>query len=58
MSSSARVKTYVIQFAEHPEHRHVHVHVVPRAPGLADDQVGPGVFQFLGVDASDRRQRS
>jgi len=47
-------KTYVIQFAEHPQHRHVHVHAVPRAEGLADDQIGPGVFQFLGVDEDER----
>lgn len=47
-------KTYVVQFAEHPQHRHVHVHVVPRPEGLTDDQVGPGVFQFLGVDEGER----
>jgi diadenosine tetraphosphate (Ap4A) HIT family hydrolase len=47
-------KTYVVQFAEHPQHRHVHVHLVPRPEGLADDHVGPGIFQFLGVDEGDR----
>src|SRR3954471_24608925 len=47
-------KTYVLQFAEHPQHRHVHVHVVPRYEGLAEDEVGPGVFKFLGVDEADR----
>ncbi|HVM08855.1 MAG TPA: HIT domain-containing protein [Acidimicrobiales bacterium] len=47
-------KTYVVQFAEHPQHRHVHVHVVPRPPQLADDEVGPGIFKFLGVDDAAR----
>lgn len=47
-------KTYVIQFAEHPQHRHVHVHVVPRPEGLTEDEVGPGIFKFLGVDEADR----
>jgi diadenosine tetraphosphate (Ap4A) HIT family hydrolase len=47
-------KTYAIQFAEHPQHRHVHVHVVPRPAGLKDDQLGPGILQFLGVDDDDR----
>lgn len=28
-------KTYVIQFAEHPQHRHVHVHVCPEAKRTA-----------------------
>lgn len=47
-------KTYVAQFAEHPQHRHVHVHVVPRPIDLADDDIGPGIFQFLGVDETAR----
>lgn len=42
-------KTYVVQFAEHPRHRHVHVHVIPRASDLPDDQRGPGIFGRLGV---------
>ena len=47
-------RTYVVQFAEHPQHRHVHVHVVPRVAALPADQQGPGIFQFLGVDEADR----
>jgi diadenosine tetraphosphate (Ap4A) HIT family hydrolase len=47
-------KTYVVQFAEHPQHRHVHVHVVPRPHGLGDGEVGPGIFKFLGVDDASR----
>lgn len=42
-------KTYVVQFAEHPRHRHVHVHLIPRAHDLPDDQRGPGIFSRLGV---------
>ena len=47
-------KTYVVQFAEHPDHRHVHVHVVPRSPDLEDERQGPRVFGFLGVPETDR----
>src|ERR671938_89183 len=42
-------KTYVAQFAEHPQHPHVHVHVIPRAPDLPDERRGPRVFSLLGV---------
>lgn len=44
--------TYVVNFAEHPEHRHVHVHVIPRAVDLAPEFRGPGIFQLLNVDAT------
>lgn len=43
------VKTYVAQFAEHPQHPHVHVHVIPRYQDLDDEQRGPGIFSLLGV---------
>jgi len=46
-------KTYVVQFAEHPDHPHVHVHVIPRSRDLPDDRRGPGIFGFLGVGAED-----
>lgn len=47
-------KTYVVQFAEHPLHPHVHVHVIPRSPEMPADERGPAVFStHLGVD-SDR----
>jgi diadenosine tetraphosphate (Ap4A) HIT family hydrolase len=47
-------KTYVVQFAEHAEHPHVHVHVIPRARDLPEDHQGPRVFSLLGLpeDAS------
>lgn len=38
------VKTYVAQFAEAEGFAHVHFHVVPRPPGLAAEQRGPGIF--------------
>jgi diadenosine tetraphosphate (Ap4A) HIT family hydrolase len=43
-------QTYVALFAEHPQHRHVHVHVVPRAADLPEELQGPSVFRFLGGD--------
>ncbi|MGK2950423.1 MAG: HIT family protein [Acidimicrobiales bacterium] len=42
-------KTYVVQFAEHPQHPHVHVHVIPRRRDLPDERQGPRVFSLLGV---------
>lgn len=43
------VKTYVAQFAEHPLHPHVHVHVIPRRSDMAHDERGPRIFARLGV---------
>jgi len=48
------VKTYVMQFAEHPEHPHVHFHVVPRAAELPEAHRGANVFHYLGVEAEAR----
>jgi diadenosine tetraphosphate (Ap4A) HIT family hydrolase len=47
-------KTYVVQFAESRDHRHVHVHVIPRSPGLDDERRGPGIFALLGVPDRER----
>ena len=41
-------KTYVAQFAEAEGFAHVHFHIVPRPPDLADDHRGPRVFGLLG----------
>lgn len=46
-------KTYVVQFAEHRQHPHVHVHVIPRARDLPDEHQGPRVFALLGVADED-----
>jgi diadenosine tetraphosphate (Ap4A) HIT family hydrolase len=37
-------KTYVVQFAEHPNHPHVHVHVIARPVDLAAEHRGPRIF--------------
>lgn len=42
-------KTYIAQFAEHPLHPHVHVHVIPRYADLGEDHRGPGIFGLLGL---------
>lgn len=46
-------KTYVAQFAEHRDHPHVHVHVIPRAPDLQADHLGPRVFDLMGGPAEN-----
>lgn len=47
-------KTYVMQFAEQPGHSHVHFHVVPRMPDLADENRGANIFNYLGVATESR----
>ena len=46
-------KTYVVQLAEHRDHPHVHVHVIPRSADLPDEHQGPRVFALLGVPDDD-----
>lgn len=48
------LKTYVVQFAEHPLHPHVHVHVIPRPVDLTTPEIGPGIFSRLGVPEAER----
>ncbi|MAU08723.1 MAG: HIT family protein [Anaerolineaceae bacterium] len=47
-------KTYVIQFAEHPDHPHVHFHLVPRMSDQPDDYKSTRIFNYLGVDEQER----
>jgi diadenosine tetraphosphate (Ap4A) HIT family hydrolase len=47
-------KTYVVQFAEHPEHPHVHFHVIPITADLTAEKRGPGVFSYLGAPEEER----
>ncbi len=47
-------KTYLAQFAEHPDHRHVHVHLIPRGADHPADAIGPNVFRLIGESAADR----
>jgi diadenosine tetraphosphate (Ap4A) HIT family hydrolase len=48
------VKTYVAQFAEHPDHQHVHVHVIARGPDHPVDARGPWVFSLVGKEPDER----
>ena len=43
------LKTYVMQFAEHPRHPHVHFHVVPRLKDQPDSHRGPKIMNYLEV---------
>ena len=51
--ATGAVKTYTILFAEHPEHPHVHFHVVPRMTDLPEDKKGTGIFSYLGVPETE-----
>jgi diadenosine tetraphosphate (Ap4A) HIT family hydrolase len=48
------VKTYVLQFAEHPEHPHVHFHVVPRMADLPEDRKGTNIFGYFNVPVNEQ----
>ncbi len=41
-------KTYVAQFAEHPLHQHVHVHVIPRHANQSPALNSYRIFSLLG----------
>lgn len=47
-------KTYVLQFAEHPNHPHVHVHIVPRLADLPEARRGPQIMEYVNVAAEER----
>ena len=47
------LKTYVMQFAEHPQHPHVHFHVVPRLKDQPDTHRGPKVMNYLKVSEAE-----
>lgn len=47
-------KTYVMMLGEAEGFSHLHVHVVPRMPGLPEELCGPRVFGLLGVDEADQ----
>ena len=48
------VKTYVIQFAEHEAHPHVHFHIVPRMANQPADRRSTQVFGYLEVSPEQR----
>ncbi len=47
------IKTYVIQFAEHEDHRHVHFHIVPRMEDQPEDRRSVRIFEYLGRPAEE-----
>jgi diadenosine tetraphosphate (Ap4A) HIT family hydrolase len=47
-------KTYVVQFAEHPDHPHVHFHIIPRLADQPAETRGPRIFDLSGVPPQDR----
>lgn len=48
------VKTYVIQFAEHEDHPHVHFHIVPRMANQPANRRSVQIFGYLGVSPEER----
>ena len=51
-------KTYLAQFAENPDHPHVHVHLVARPGDLPENRRGPRAFALLGADEDERVSES
>jgi diadenosine tetraphosphate (Ap4A) HIT family hydrolase len=47
-------KTYAVQFAEHPQHPHVHFHVIPVMADMPASERSVHVFKQLGVPENDR----
>ena len=47
-------KTYVMQFAEDPDHPHVHFHIVPRMEDLPEDRRSVRIIEYLGVPEKER----
>lgn len=48
------LKTYVLQFAESPQHPHVHFHIIPRMPDLPVERRSVRIFTCLGVPEVER----
>lgn len=48
------VKTYVVQFAEHEDHPHVHFHVIPRMADQPYNRRSTQIFGYLGVPEGER----
>jgi diadenosine tetraphosphate (Ap4A) HIT family hydrolase len=48
------LKTYLLQFAEHPQHPHVHFHVVPRMKDQPESRRGPKIMEYLKVTEAER----
>ncbi len=48
------IKTYVIQFAESPDHPHVHFHIIPRMADQPEERKSMHIFKYLGVPVEDQ----
>ncbi len=48
------LKTYVVQFADNPDHSHVHCHIIPRMPDWPKEQKAKEVFKYLNVPEAER----
>ncbi len=48
------LKTYVLQFAEAPEHQHVHFHIIPRMADQPENRRSTRIFGYLGVPEEER----
>lgn len=48
------LKTYVLQFAEHSEHPHVHFHVIPRLADLPEDRRSTKIFGYFDVPEDEQ----
>lgn len=46
-------KTYVIQLAEHPQHPHVHVHIIPRMATMPPEHQGMNVFRYTSTPVEE-----
>jgi diadenosine tetraphosphate (Ap4A) HIT family hydrolase len=47
-------KTYLVQFADHPDHPHVHFHVIPLTADVPAERRGPDIFTYVGVAEKER----
>ena len=47
------MKTYVMQFAEHEDHPHVHFHIVPRMADQPEERGSTKIFAYLGVSQEE-----
>jgi len=48
------LKTYVLQFADAPQHQHVHFHIIPRMADIPDEPRGAQILGYLGVPEEER----
>ncbi|HSH01646.1 MAG TPA: tyrosine-protein phosphatase [Anaerolineae bacterium] len=49
-------KTYIVQFADHPQHPHVHFHIIPVMNDQPDTHRGPNIFNYLRTPQTEHLQ--